>query len=422
MGKGKTSDATMKRRDPGTGGWTNDLLEQEAAGVPRLGFTPSLERQFRRFLLEQTVSQARMALFISVVVFLLFGGLDLLLFPVQAGTIWRLRYLGVGPLLVLLLAASFWRLGERIFPVLITLMVWLVGLGLVGFMAITSRHDPQLYYGGFMLTTVVAYVFFGLRLPQAALAGWGLLMVYLAGDRLLVGSERVYFLHNVLGLAATNLMGMVAAYIIERQHRKVFLQSLLIEREKQQLERANARLKELSYEDGLTGIANRRHFDERFHEEWVRALRHRYPITLLMIDVDHFKAYNDREGHQAGDRCLRVLGALLRGFTKRPGDLAARYGGEEFVVILSGTAAAGGREMAENIRREVEFRAIPHPASPVSRVVTVSIGVATAIPGPGDSPEDLLAAADSALYTAKASGRNRVVLERGDQSGPPSSG
>jgi len=400
----------VKRIDPGTGGWTNDLLGQESAGVSRLRFTSSLEREFRRFLHGQTVRQARIAFVVGVAVFFLFGMLDVLLFPDLAAEMWRLRYLLVGPVLLLLLAVSFSPLGERYLSELILVSIWAVSVGVIGFMAITAAHDPQLYWGGLMLTTVVSYVLFGFRLPQAALTGWGILALYVAGDLGLIGSGRLQLLNNVVGLAATNILGMMAAYIIERQHRKVFLQSLFLEREKRELEKANARLKELSYEDALTGIANRRFFNERLSEEWVRALRHGYPMTLLMLDVDHFKAYNDREGHQAGDACLQAMGMLLSGFAKRPGDLVARYGGEEFVVVLTGTSGSDGWKMAEQIRREVMDLRIPHPASPEGETITVSVGVASTVPRPEDSPEALVAAADRALYAAKESGRNRVVM------------
>ena len=401
----------MKRRDPGTDGWSYDLLEQEMGGVARLRFTPSLERQFRAFLHDQTVRQARIALVVSVGVFFLFGGVDHVLFPDLAGEMWRLRYLVLGPVFMVLAGVSFTGWGQKYLLELILVILWSATAGIVGFMAITSAHDPQLYYGGLLLTVVVCYIFFGLRLPEAALIGWGIVALYVAGERLLIGSDRVHLLNNTLGLAATNLLGMVGAYIMERQHRKVFLQSLMIEREKQQLEKANARLKELSYEDGLTGIANRRHFDERLQEEWVRALRHAYPLTVLMLDVDHFKAYNDSEGHQAGDECLRRIGGLLSHFAQRPGDLAARYGGEEFVLVLSGTTGGDAWEVAQRVRHEVMELRIPHPASSAAGVITVSVGVASTVPSPGESPGALVAAADRALYAAKASGRNCVFME-----------
>lgn len=394
--------------ESGVEGWSDEALEQERAGVGRLRFSPPLESRFRRFLHTQTVKQARTALALATAVYFLFGVLDVLLAPELAGTMWRLRYLVAGPVLVLVLAATATGWGRRhLFPLLLV-AVWSGSAAIVGFMAITRAHDPQLYYGGLILAVMVSYVFFGLRVPKAAIVGWGLLVIYLAGDLRFIGSDRIHLVNNALGLAGTNLVGMVAAYLIELQHRKVFLQSILLEREKQELERANVSLRELSYEDGLTGIANRRFLDERLREEWGRALRHRYPVTLLMLDVDHFKAYNDSEGHQAGDRVLQRLGGLLEGMAQRPGDLAARYGGEEFVVVLPGTAGDDGRAMAERIRRRVMDLRIPHPASPVAEVVTVSVGVASTVPSSGSSARDFLAAVDRALYTAKEAGRNRV--------------
>ncbi|HHQ48765.1 MAG TPA: diguanylate cyclase, partial [Acidobacteria bacterium] len=382
----------MNPATPETGGWSTGLLEQERSAVGKLRFSPQLEERFRRFLHAQTARQAWIALALSTAVFFLFGALDILLVPKLAGEMWRLRYLVVGPVLIVVLGLLWTPRGQRYLFELLLVAVASESAAIVGFMAITRAHDPQLYYGGLILTVMVSYVFFGLRLSEAAVVGWSVLAIYVVGDLRLIGSDRIHFVNNALGLGGTNLVGMVAAYLIELQHRKVFLQSRLLEREKRELEKANARLRELSYEDGLTGIANRRLFDERLREEWARAFRHGYPIALLMLDVDHFKAYNDSEGHQAGDECLRQIGRLLSDFAHRPGDLAARYGGEEFVVILSGTSRADALAMAERIRHQVIDLGIPHPSSPVADVVTVSVGVVSTVPSPGSSSRALLAA------------------------------
>ena len=166
-------------------------------------------------------------------------------------------------------------------------------------------------------------------------------------------------------------------------------------------------LRQWAYLDGLTGIYNRRHFDEHLMSEWGRSARSAKPLSVLMIDVDRFKAYNDRCGHQAGDACLREVAATLRQSLRRPGDMLARYGGEEFVCLLPETGRAGALIVAEQIERRLRDRAIPHPDSDVAPVVTVSVGVASndgAVAGPGA----LLAEADRQLYAAKAAGRGRV--------------
>ncbi|MCF8105320.1 MAG: GGDEF domain-containing protein, partial [Desulfohalobiaceae bacterium] len=167
-------------------------------------------------------------------------------------------------------------------------------------------------------------------------------------------------------------------------------------------------LQRLSFQDGLTGVANRRLFEQTLDREWRRMTRNQSPLSLIMLDIDHFKAYNDTYGHQQGDWCLQQVAQQLKKSVKRPGDLAARYGGEEFAVILPHTGASGAMRLAEKIKDGVQQLDVPHEASPVAAHVTVSLGVAWRIPDDSAAPEDLVAAADSALYQAKAEGRNRV--------------
>ncbi len=176
-----------------------------------------------------------------------------------------------------------------------------------------------------------------------------------------------------------------------------------------QLGEANRSLERLSQVDGLTGLANRRRFDERLDAEWRRAQRSGEPLALALFDVDHFKAYNDGLGHPAGDACLRsVAGVFLEG-VKRPADLAARYGGEEFVVLLPGLGPDEAAVFVEALRGRVESLALPHVSSSVGPHVTVSAGVASTRPKEGGTPDALLAAADAALYEAKRRGRNRTA-------------
>jgi len=166
-------------------------------------------------------------------------------------------------------------------------------------------------------------------------------------------------------------------------------------------------LRGLSRQDALTGIPNRRAFDEALAMEWERALRGGHGLALVMMDVDHFKAYNDHGGHPAGDRCLRAVAEALDGALPRKVDSIARYGGEEFAVILPFTDQAGTEHVAEFLRRAVEDLQLPHPASPVGPWVTISLGAVAMTPTRGQAPEQLTAAADRALYRAKHAGRNR---------------
>lgn len=176
-----------------------------------------------------------------------------------------------------------------------------------------------------------------------------------------------------------------------------------------ELEKANLHLAALSHTDGLTGLSNRRHFDKVLNEEWLRAKRSGQPLALMLIDVDHFKKFNDHYGHQAGDKCLQSIASILQSSAQRAGDMAARYGGEEFCLLLADTNAEIGPQLAEAVRHSIESLRMPHELSP-SGIVTVSIGIAVMVPEAGYDAESLLHYADKALYCAKNDGRNRVVL------------
>lgn len=167
-------------------------------------------------------------------------------------------------------------------------------------------------------------------------------------------------------------------------------------------------LRRLSVTDGLTGAYNRRAFDERLADEWARAARSQQPLSLLMIDVDYFKRYNDRLGHLAGDECLRSIVGALQHLFRRAGDHVSRFGGEEFAVLLSQSDREGTLRAAQLALEAVRGLALPHPDSPVGPVVTISIGVAMLVPHPSIESTELIARADTALYRAKSSGRDRV--------------
>lgn len=193
-----------------------------------------------------------------------------------------------------------------------------------------------------------------------------------------------------------------------------------------ELKRRGDELRRLVSQDGLTGLSNRRAFDLHLADEWRRALRSREPLSLVMLDVDHFKRFNDRYGHPAGDECLRQVGAALLEATRRVGDLAARYGGEEFAVVLPGTDVARALAFGERLCAAVADLAIVHADSPVAAHVTASVGVATAdtagADGPCGEPADLVSLADRALYRAKAEGRARAVGLKGAFAAKPAAG
>lgn len=169
-------------------------------------------------------------------------------------------------------------------------------------------------------------------------------------------------------------------------------------------------LENLAFLDGLTSIANRRQFDQQLEKEWRRMMRQAASLAVLLVDIDHFKKFNDQYGHGAGDECLRLVAQTIADVTKRPGDLTARYGGEEFAVILPDTDEAGALAVAKSMHLVVDKLMLPHAASPVADHVTVSIGVASDVPQRQGNLQDLINAADQALYRAKTMGRNQVSV------------
>ncbi|MDH5804303.1 MAG: GGDEF domain-containing protein [Gemmatimonadota bacterium] len=223
-------------------------------------------------------------------------------------------------------------------------------------------------------------------------------------DRIVASTEKVGRLTRVVGIAIVivSIAGFlfVALFVLRPLVADVAGKT-------QQLELVNSHLAELSATDPLTGIGNRRSFDERIVDEWARGIRNDSHLCLLMVDVDHFKAYNDKYHHVQGDNVLSAIGAVLRDTVNRSVDFAARYGGEEFAVILPNTSLDGGMEVGERIRTGVMDLKIDHEESP-DGAVTVSVGVASELPSADLDPDSLVVLADKALYDAKHLGRNVV--------------
>lgn len=217
-------------------------------------------------------------------------------------------------------------------------------------------------------------------------------------------------LHGVLNLesARTDFFGPEACAVFDAVADLV-AGAIHFARMADELTEANRKLERLSMRDPLTGIANRRHFDAHLAETWARQGRDGSPLALLLADADCFKALNDSAGHLRGDECLRLLARICERCAVDERDLVARYGGEEFVMLLPGRTLDDAIAHGEALRRAVEAEALPHPASPLAPHVTISVGVAALVPSADDSPEQLVAAADLAMYDAKTGGRNRVA-------------
>lgn len=211
---------------------------------------------------------------------------------------------------------------------------------------------------------------------------------------------RIHFITGILAISLALIIYAIRATVLQTRYLEV----------QNELQEARDRLEALSLKDGLTGVANRRSFDQTLAHEWHRAVRTRQSLALIFADIDLFKELNDTQGHQAGDRCLVQVAGILSSLVKRSGELVARYGGEEFTIILAATTEDEAMAMAERMRAGIQALHIPHPTR-ISPWLTTSIGVAACVPTIDRPPESLLAAADKALYRAKAHGRNRVEAE-----------
>ncbi|MBI5335941.1 MAG: GGDEF domain-containing protein [Burkholderiales bacterium] len=231
-----------------------------------------------------------------------------------------------------------------------------------------------------------------------------------AASALMLGTPLQIAAPVLLLTLSAAIFALYAAYVLERQARETYALQLDEARLRERVAQAADKLEQLTRLDGLTGLANRRHLREYLDQVWARAQRDGTPLAALMIDIDAFKLYNDRYGHPAGDRCLREVAQAVQATLRRPGDLIARYGGEEFIAVLARTTPDMAERVARRVCETVLRLGLPHEASPTAPVVTVSVGAACVQPLEGLTPDDLIAAADEALYQAKRAGRNRVWL------------
>lgn len=263
--------------------------------------------------------------------------------------------------------------------------------------------DPQTNYLGFMLIFYLGFLLIISRQLNSTISN------YLAHEFNANKFER-----------ERNYAAMINRELEEEILRRIDTENKL-KSEVHRAEELAEKLIAISSKDGLTGISNRRRFDEHLVNEWNRLARTGSRLSLILCDIDFYKAFNDTYGHLTGDECLQKIAGVLQNFSRRAGDMAARYGGEEFAVILPETGLENARCVAEDIRTAIENMQIPHSSSSISPWVTVSLGVATVIPSRHDTHQTLIKLADDALYTAKHAGRNRVITQGGEHSGADTS-
>lgn len=366
------------------------LAQELRSGVSRLRFEPGLEAQYRTSHLKRVRLCVRLW-------FTLSGALSLFYTVVQAlrtGLSVDFHFLVVLPCSIALVLLV-WSSGyERLFLPASRVLVPLK-YGVVAFFVaplIGSGHDEEL---ALLTVYLIAAFFFSGLMFRTALASATAILVCFAATSIATGVVSAVFLRSLLVLTVTWAMGAMVYGDIERSARRSFLEDALIA--------------EMVERDGLTGLMNRRALDGYLQRVWQQAQRDGRTLAMLMIDIDHFKQYNDTYGHQAGDAALRAIAQLLQSFTRRPLDIAARYGGEEFVVVLYDMAHNHLEELAERIRQLAEVMTVSDAESVQAPSITVSIGAGVVEPTAGRTSQGALQFVDEALYEAKKAGRNRVV-------------
>ncbi len=309
------------------------------------------------------------------------------------------------PLVIIILVMTTERFYGKWYQASIQVAAPLFGIGTVLMAMQATPEQLPLVGARLLLATFYFYSMLGLTLGAAFRTNLVVVSVYVAAA--LAGHvEHTVAIYQTYVLFCANVIGGAGCYALEHANRVAFLE--------------RRRLAEVAMHDGLTGLLNRAALEEQVRALWRHAERDRLPVSVVLIDIDHFKAYNDHYGHQAGDRCLREVAAAVKlAARRRPLDLVARYGGEEIIAVLFGADSAHAEDVAVSIREGVAALRLEHLASQTRPYITVSAGVATLEPGAGYSHDNAVQLADRALYAAKAGGRDRwqAVREQGLQPG-----
>jgi diguanylate cyclase (GGDEF)-like protein len=377
--------------------------------VERLRFAPETEAEFQKYFIERSLSRARWATaiylaLVAVVTAINMRGSMVSLTETLQQPIYLLR-LGVAcPALVLILAATVVPELQRYYQWIAATAVVVTGMSVMFISGIPAAQGIPQFQMGDVLVVVYATLFLGLLFRPVLIVATALMISFIGINRYLgVASDHLIFAASVV--FATTLMSVLSALRVERLLRMNFIEYRL--------------LNDIAERDGLTGLYNRRMFDDLTNRLWLQAQRNQEALQIILVDIDHFKAYNDLYGHQAGDNCIRRVASIIARAAKRPFDFCARYGGEEFALVLYAPSGSDPTALPEQIRRDIMALDIPHAHADTAPMLTVSIGSATAAPETKRSLAGLIQTADEALYRAKQLGRNRVLhVDAGEANTP----
>ena len=358
--------------------------------------TSDEEREFRRSFQKRTLPMAQIAVLIAMVLIIMVCILDWIVMPPEfAIPAIQFRVFTMLALLVAVFVASLiWPSDPRI-PYAFMLVGALNGVGTIIVGGIAARSGTEFVLWGTIFATFYVYLVFGLRFRQAAFAGWPVFLAFFTAG-IVMDAPFVKMAYGTLFLVFTNFIGMYASFLFEMDARELFQKNRL--------------LKRLARTDGLTGIDNRRSFDEHLSEVWRQARREKHAVAVLLVDIDYFKLFNDCYGHGPGDECIQTVAAALSSSVHRPLDQVARYGGEEFAVVLYNPTDQFVRDYAEDLVSQVAALGVEHKASDIADSVTISVGATIMWPDASNQPDQLVRTADDALYESKAQGRNRATV------------
>jgi diguanylate cyclase (GGDEF)-like protein len=389
---------SMAAKPIGRFNFDSPFVRQLEEGFPWLKFGAELEPGFGDAHFERTLPFVRAALYIGLALMVLFFFIGYISGrPVNDWLANLVRFGFLAPAFVAAIVASHIPGQRQAFRTLVMMTAFAIAFGYV---VLHLTAPQELWQTGFAgLPVVIAFIYFalGLFMQTAMMIVLVMTVAYVIGA-LMVGVPADQVALNLGLLIVANFVCGMGSYMLEHAMRSVYLEGQI--------------LGEMVERDGLTGLYNRRAFDTYMNQVWAMARRQRKPIAVVMADIDHFKAYNDKHGHQAGDECLKKVAAKVASAARRPLDFAGRYGGEEFILVFYDVGLKDATRIADDLRRSVEGLRMPHRASPTAPNVTVSIGVAVVEPAEtGHSPAGVIQLADQSLYEGKKQGRNMVVAE-----------
>ena len=381
---------------------TREAVQESSAALQlrrrfrSLRFGPDLEPAYRHDQYRQSLTYLRVNLGIALAVIVTIMLLNRLVLRDESAPLLELtRHAALLPAFALALTVTFLRDGSSLYRPIISILAPIAMVAIAAAVLGTWAEGEQRTFTALVLATIFVYFLVGLPLVAAVVTNLIALAAYVYGAFMLAVpvAELTY---DAVTLLLAIVVGAAVGYNTEHTRRTAWLESRLLD--------------EVAQRDGLTGLHNRRRFDEYLPRVWQQGMREHRPVSLLFADIDHFKNFNDRYGHQAGDEALKAVARVLARAARRPLDVAARFGGEEFAVLLYDTTREHATQLAGQMLEEVRKLNIPHAGSTAAAMLTISVGVAYVVPMARRSPAGLVQLADQALYAAKDAGRNQSCV------------